>query len=186
MGDNTTLMFFIMLVALVAYAAYEVNKVKSKIHCTFIRPDRTKIEKWAKEKQRRVDFDNGWYYIAPKRIVLAAKDTGIFKLFPTKIQTLIFKWDSPMPLDPTTFQNNWETPEARKALDKTEDIIAYSHGNVQAIASKPKKGLLENLMPIISVAAILIIGYMLYTLNNRIDMLGQAINVLQQMLVGGG
>ena len=186
MGIDTTTVFVVFLFMIFIYASYQTRAIKDKTHCTFIRPDTSKIYKWIKAKQRRVEFDGGWYYINPKRRILENIDKGIHLLFPTKATAFIFRWDSSQPLDPTTFENNWETPEARLALNKEEDIRAYSAGNVQAISSKGKQGMLERLMPILMLVSVIIIGYMAYSMTKRMDMLGNAMNVIQQMLAGLG
>lgn len=182
MTFNTTTMLALLAILAVVYVSYTMQKLKTRIHCTFIRADKTKIEKWVKATQRRIAFDGGWYYVVPKRIILAVWDKGIFSLFPTKVQSLIFKWDDPNPLDPETFNNTWETPETRANLNKEEDIRAYAHGNMTA-TGKQKKGMLEGLMPILTIAGFVIVGYVLYIIMKKQDMLGNAINVLQEMLM---
>lgn len=183
MAMDMTTALVILLLFVIVYASYSARSLRTKIWCSFRRLDRTKIEKFAKQNQRRVEFDNGWYYVNPRRTTLMLWNKGIHALIPTWIRTSDYRHDSSQPLNPDTFENTWETPEARKALNKEEDIRAYSAGNVQAVG-KQKRTLLDNWLPIIFVIAVIIIGYMLYTLTQKTDMLGQAINVLQQMMMG--
>jgi len=184
MALSPTSLIILLIFMFIVYTSVSVMGLKLKTHCTFIRPDKTRIEKMIKAKQRRVEFDGGWYYVIPNRIILKVMDSGIYKLFPTKVSSLIYKWDSPVPLDPNTFQNSWETPEARKALNKEEDIRAYSAGNVASLAKSKPQGMLDRFFPIIVIGAVCVIGYMLYSLSGKVDMLGQAVNTLQKMMMG--
>ena len=178
--DMTTYLVMILLFVL-GYSAYSAYGLRNKIWCSFRRRDRTKIEKFAKQNQGRIDFDKGWYYVDPRRTTLMMWTKGIHMLIPTWIRTSDYRHDSSQPLNPDTFVNEWETPEARKALNKEEDIRAYAAGNVQAVG-KGKQGFFDRWFPLLTVVAIVIVGYMIYTLMQKTDMLGQAINVLQEML----
>lgn len=180
---NLTTTLIILAVILIGYAVYATQSIQKKIYCTYIRKDKTRIDKWCKQEQARIDFDGGWYYINPKRIVLITWDKGIFSVFPTKIQSLLFKWDSNQPLDPETFDNAYEKPEDRKHLDKTEDLRAMYEGNKQAVQStKQKQGMLAGYMPIILIAGFLIVGYLVWKLQGSMDMIGNGQNVIESML----
>ena len=180
--DSTTI-FIIFLMFLIAYASYSANKAKNNIYCMFIRADKTWINKWAKPKQRRIVFDNGWYYLNSKRMISRVLEDGIYKLFPQKVHAQIFRWNSSNPLNPDDFTQTWETPESRKNLNKEEDIRDLMVGNVQALGTKKKKGMIEGLMPILTVVGFVIVGYLLYTVMKKQDMLGNALNIIQQMLM---
>lgn len=185
MALNSTTVFIVFLIFLVVYASYTANRAKNNIYCMFIRSDNTWINKWAKPKQRRIEFDNGWYYLNSKRMISRVLEDGIYKIFPQKVHAQIFRWNSPNPMNPGDFTQTWETPESRKNLSKEEDIRALSAGTAQALGAKKKKGMLEGLMPIIAIVGVVIIGYLLYATTKKIDSLGNAINVIQQMLAGG-
>lgn len=166
------------LLFLMAYHFYSVYSVRNKIWCSFRRADRTKVEKWAKENQARIDFDGGWYHVEPSRTVLMLK----WNPLPMWVRALDFRHDSARALHPDTFDNAF-TPEARKQLDKTDDIKALEIGNNQALAGgKQKKGLLESFMPIIVIGGFLIVAWFLWQQQHKIDMVGQATNIIEAQL----
>ena len=181
MNLQGTLLFFALVI--VVYASYSAHQLKNKVYCTFVRRDKTVIEKWAKVGQGRIEFDGGWYYVNPRRVTLQFWDKGIHTIIPTRIQRMQFRWDSSQALDPETFSNDYEKPEERLQLDKTEDYRAYSEGNRAALTSaKQKKGMLDQLMPIIILGGFAIVGYMLYQNGHRMDMLGAQQNTIFQMI----
>jgi hypothetical protein len=169
-----TQMIFIILLLLVVYIVYDQYSKKDKIFCYFIRVDQTIIGKWVKKTSGRVDFDGGWYYINPDRILHKWHWIGYYN-------TLIFKWDSSQPLDPKTWNNEWEDPVARKNLDKREDIAAYNQAQ-REVTGKIKMGMLQQYMPIIMIIGFLIIGYFVFTLKSNVDGLGAGQNALEQMI----
>jgi len=174
--------FVLLLMFLVVYASYSLGKAKNHTYCMFIRGDGTWVDKWAKPRQTRIDFDNGWYYLNPKMNISKVLDKGIYKLFPTKADGQIFTFGNPDPLDPYKFEIAALTPETRKALNKREDIEAYAQGNRTSLQQKQRKGMLESLMPMITLAAFAALGYFVYVLNSRVDQIGFGQNVVQQML----
>ncbi len=182
MQFSSPVVLIIILALVIFYASYETHKLKTKIRCIFIRADNTIREKWINAHQRRVEFDDGWYHVLPDRALLTLLDKGIFALFPTKAESLIFTSGSDMPMNAKTFNTGWGTPEARKALSKEEDILALRRSQ-QQLGSKQKRTLFEGWMPIITIGGFLILGYLQYTQNNKADMIGQAVNVLQQMMM---
>lgn len=186
MSLNLQTMLLVVLGLTVVYAGYSAHMLKDRIYCTFRRKDKTRIEKWAKANQSRIDFDNGWYYLNPRRTTLTLVTKGIHAIIPIWARCLDFRHDSSQALDPDTFTNAWESPEARKALNKEEDIRAYQQGNLQAIQGKQKKGMLEQFMPLLVVVGFLIVGYMVWTLTKKTDQLGLGLNVLQQMMMDSG
>lgn len=171
--------FIIFLIFLVLYASYLLNKAKNNIYCMFIKYDGTWVNKWVKPKLTQVDFAGGWYYLNKKLLISKVLDTGVYKLFPTKVDAQIFTQGDPDPMNPYNFTIASLTPEARKALDKTEDIAALYQGNRASLQAGRKKGLLEGMMPIVQVITVVAIGYILYIL----DKVGMSINVLQQMML---
>lgn len=182
MAINIQVFFVIIIIAIFGMTVYSAYDKKDKIWCQFIRRDRTKMEMWVKTTQGRIKYGGGYYYVVTRRVTLMLWTKGIHAVIPIWVRSLNFRYDSSMPLDPATGEYGWETPEARANLDKTEDIRALNEGNVKA-QGKQKQSVLSGWMPIITIIGFLIIGYMLYTQQQKTDMLGQAINVLQQMLM---
>jgi len=147
----------------------------------FTRRDKTIARKWAKAKNgERIEFNGGWYYVNMKRIKLEALDKGFNLLFPTMVRCLEFTYSSIWPIDPETGEAGAETPESRKNLDKREDIEALNVGSQRAFG-KQKMGMAGGWMPVAMLIGIVASLYFNYQAAGKIDMLGQAINVLQEL-----
>ncbi len=173
-----TTVWVLALLLLVGWQVYSVYSVKERIWCTFRRRDRTKIEKWARKDQRRIVFDGGWYHVEPDRTTLMIK----WNPLPMWVRSLDFRWDSSRALHPDTFKNEF-SPEERKQLDTSDEIRAFDEGGIRAMnTGRQKKGMLDTLFPIIVIVGMVAIGYMLWTTQKRLDMIGQATNVIQSML----
>jgi len=180
---DTSSILIIFLLGFIAYAAYSAYSLKSKIWCSFRRVDRTKIEKFAKVTQKRIVFDGGYYIVRPERTTLILWTKGIHQFFPIWVRSLDFRHDSSLPLSPNDFTNTWETPEARKALNKEEDIQGFALGTRAALTGKTKKSLLESLTPLIMLGGFAILAWMAWQSQKRIDTIGQMMNVLQQLIL---
>ncbi len=171
-------MWLVLFLFLVVWQVYSVFSTRNKVFCSFRRADRTKIEKWAKQNQKRIVFDGGWYHVEPDRCVLMMK----WMPLPMWVRCLDFRHDSSRALHPDTFDNAF-TPEARKNLDYSDEIRAYEEGGQRAmVAGKQKKGLLDNLFPIIMILGVVVIGYMLYQQGQKLDQIGNGQNLLEQMI----
>jgi hypothetical protein len=178
---SPTQMIIFVIVFVVGFGIFQIFTLKDKIFCTFIRKDRTEINKYAKANQGRIDFDNSYYNIIPNRTTL--KLVWVF-IFPTWIRCLKFKFDSNMPIDPTTWNNDYDNPADRKALDKTEDLRALFETQKNTLSSKNgKKSFLEGLMPILTIAGFLIIGYLVWKQGQKSDQLGYAMNTVQSQFL---
>ena len=179
LSPTTTWMFFIIII--VAYLSYDTYALSKKIHCTFRRRDNTKLTKWAKMSQGRIEFDGGWYYVKPDRTYQSLYTSGLHMVVPTWIRCSDYRWDSSQPLDQKTFKNDYETPESRKQLDKEEDIRALHEGNRKAQGSV-KQGALASYMPIITVLGFVVVAIVIYMVSKKIDQVGFALNVVQTQL----
>lgn len=179
---STMQMFIIMGLIVLSFSIYQAMGLQNKISCTFIRKDRTEIHKFAKVTQGRVDFDNAYYNIVPDRVTLKRVWCGII---PTYVKCAKWKWDSNMPIDPATWNNDYDNPADRKALDKTEDLRALLETQKSALAGKSggKKSLLESLTPILMIGGLIIIGYLVYRQQSLIDRVGYGQNAIQEMLM---
>lgn len=167
----------ILLVFILAYQAYTTYTLKDKIYCTFLRANKTKVEKWAKDTQRKIDFDGGWYDVDPARVVLHLK----WNPLPVWIRTSTYRHDSPRPLNPDTFDNKY-TPEERKQLDKKDDIAELQAGNRQALSSGKQKVAIGGWLPIIILIGFVIVGFMLYQQQGKINQIGNGQNAIESML----
>lgn len=183
---NWTLVI-IMVTAFVLVMFYQSqSKFKNKMLCYFIRPNRQRIEKWVPIHSTHVIFDRGRYGIGryridPKCISMTWWDKGINKFFPVLVPTLEFKWDTPNPLDPTTFESTWHTPEARQAAWEEHQHIAFAKAT--ATQTGPKSKIPPWLFPVLTVGLILIVLYLVWSgmagLDERMFYLEQQMKLLR-------
>jgi len=178
--------FLYLIIFAILYAIYSCYKVKTRVLCTITRRDKTKVRKWAKAKNGyRIEVDKGWYYVNMRRITLLPYEEGVHLLFPTMARCLEFRYNSTQPIDPETGENDYETPQSRRNLNKTEDIEALEIGSKKALGTVKAGGILGGgWMSLIMVVGILLTLYFVYTLNSHVNSLGNAINVLQTLAAG--
>jgi len=178
--------FLIAIVAVgILYAAYCSHRAKTRVYCTFTRRDKTMRHKWARAiNGERIEFGGGWYYVVMSCVTTEALESGFNAIFPTMIRRLAFTYKNKYPIDPETGEPSAETPEMRKNLNKREDIEALEVGSIKALG-KGRVGLMGGgWLPIILVIGVVASLYFIWQLMGKVDMLGNAINVLQQMQMG--
>jgi hypothetical protein len=189
---NTTSLLLYFLASVLIYLTYIAHNIKNKIWCSYRRPDRTKIERWvAIGKDGRwsdVEFDGGWYHVEPSRTVLMWK--VFLGFFPMPIRCLDFRHDSARALDPSTFQNSIDA-QMRKDLDKTDELRAIFKASSEQAANIKKRrgGMFEGYTPIILLIGFVVLGWFMYQMIGKLDMIGNGqnlvesqLNVLQQMI----
>jgi hypothetical protein len=181
MPDMTT-MFLVVAFVVIFYASYSAHKLKDQIWCTFRRRDKTRIEKWGKVKYGRIEFDGGWYYLNTKRTTIKMVTSGIHQIMPIWVRCLDFRFDSNQPLDPDNFNADYDNPNDRKALDKSEDLTALMVSQANSLGGNKKQGLLEKIFPIIVIAGFCILGYFVYSTMQKTDAVGYGMNVIQTQL----
>jgi len=131
MIDIQTTMTLIVGVILVVWVITQ-QKFKGKMLCYFIRPNRVRIKKFVPLTNKHVRFEKskyvpaGLYRCDPNCITMEWFSGGLNKIFPVFIPTLEFKWDTPNPLDPKTFESTWHTPEARDAAWEEHQHVAFA------------------------------------------------------------
>jgi len=168
----------IIVIAFFIMFWYSIYSWKGKVLCLFRRPNRTVVEKRVPLNSKFVIFDGGKYQVNPKRIDLMWYTRGIIhQFFPMFVPFLEYKWDTDQALDPTTFTNTWDTPEARASTREEDKFKALSKG-FQAQAGKKETGLIR-FLPWIAVGVSLIVGYMVYQLSQHVALLEQLIKVQQ-------
>jgi hypothetical protein len=174
--DTNTMLMVTMAVFIVAIV-YNQQKFKNMMLCTFIRSNRTKIEKWVPMDAKAVLFKDkygtGRYTVVPERVVMQWYDRGLNKMFPIFIPTLEFKWDSEYPIDPNTFTNTWRSPELVNAAWQEHSQMAFSKG--AAAQGGAKKKYPEWLFPMITIGAVLVIGYLVWQMSGQVSMLQRLI-----------
>lgn len=175
-------MLVVIIIGFIGYSIYNTWSLKDKIYCTFIGQDGTQVHKYAKVKQSRIDWNGSWYNLNPGRITLKLVWMGII---PTWVRCLIFKWDSNMPLDPKTWNNDYDNPRDRKALNRTEDLQSLMLNNKKSLINAGgKKSPLEQFLPIIMIIGIVGLGLLVYQQKTMIDKLGNGQNYIEQQVDG--
>lgn len=173
----TTQHYAIFIVVLLVFIFIrDLYYINTRILCRFTRIDKSVKKKWASSKTRRIEFDKGWYYIITQRIKF---DTMFFGLLPLKV--LEFNWHNKYPVNPDSGKADDELPEERKNLDKTEDIEALNRGTQKSYGSVKGGVLGGGWLPIMLVVGVVASLYFSWQLMGKVDMLGQAINVLQEL-----
>lgn len=163
---DTSLMLVIMLGGFIAIMYYNQQKYKNKMLCFFRRPNNLLIKKWVPVDNRWVVFDNQRYIIDPACIALHWFDEGMAKFNPILVPTMEFRWDTPYPLDPRTFTVTWQTPESVNASFQSSQQVAFSKG--AAAQSGKKSRFPEWFFPVITVGAVLVVGYLVYSMQGQI------------------
>jgi len=171
--ENTFIVMGFMALVFISSMLYiSQQKFKNKMLCTFIRANRQKIEQWVPLFSKHVVFDGGkhgkeHYNIDPKCIVLMWYARGINKLWPVLIPTLEFKWDTPNPLDPKTFESTWHSPEARQASWEEHEHISFARAT--AIAAGKASRIPAWLFPLVVIVLLLVILYITQTAISGLD-----------------
>ena len=169
---NWSLSIIIILLFLFVVFYTSQQKFKNKILCTFIRPNRQKIEKWVPLRSKYVLFDRGRYGIGqyncdPKCITMIWYARGFNRFFPTLVPTLEFKWDTPNPLDPKTFESTWHTPEARQAAWEEHQHIAFA--KAAAAQAGRKSRFPEWLFPLVTIVLVLAVLFVVWQGMSGLD-----------------
>ena len=161
-----------MLAVLIGGVLWSQSKFKNKMLCYFIRPNRQRIKKWVPIHSKHVRFDRGkygteLYIIDPNCIALEWYDGGINKLFPVLVPTLEFKWDTPNPQDPTTFESTWHTPEARDAAWEEHEHVAFARATAQQAGKKSRFP--DWFFPVVIIVVLIVVGYLVYSGNTGLE-----------------
>lgn len=165
------------------YIWYSTNDKRDKIYCTLIRKDKTKINLWRKKNAwGRVELDGGWFYYTPKTVFYDWLNKGIHMAFPIYIPCVLFRYNSKWALNPETFIADEESPQTRKNLDKEEDLESWRRSGREAMGGKKKTSILEAYMPMITVGGFAVVGYFIYTLMTKVNLIGNGQNAIQNML----
>lgn len=174
--------FFIVLVALIAFSfVFNLWRINNRVQCRFTGRDRRVKKKWAKPVDgQRIEYKNGWYYVITKCLRL---DSVFFGLLP--LYFLEFTYTNKYPLNPDTGEPEEETPEMRKNLNKREDIQALELGSQRALG-KGATTKMGGWLPIALVVGLAATLYLVYQMQGQIDSVGNALNVLQEMMMKSG
>lgn len=161
---------------------FDLYRINNRVLCRFTGRDNRVKKKWAKLVENgRVEFNKGWYYILTRCL---RSDTTFFGLLP--VTFIEFSYKSKWPISPETGEPEQETPEMRKNLNKREDIQALEVGSQKAMGGVKVAGVGGGWLPIALVIGIVVIIYLMFQMRGQIDMLGQAINVSQELQLQAG
>jgi hypothetical protein len=171
---------------ILGYFTYIAYTYRNRIWCTFRRYDKSKAGKWANARNKDgtwgdVEFDGGLYHVEPARTVIGWRMLLGFLPFPVRESDYV--QGSARALDPSTFSNTFSAEE-RKQLDRTDDLKGLMVANKESVqqGSKMKQGLLQQYMPFIMIAGFAIVGYLVFQMQHRMDMLGAATNLIEAQL----
>lgn len=175
--DNKTL-FMALGWILLLYTWYSLFNLQGKIHCQFHTKERTIEDRIIKVKDKVVRFKSGTYQVNPKRFSIRWKK--LWSILPFPILFLEYKWDTDQPIDPATFKNTWDSPEARNAANSENDWRGFNKG-VESGGNK-KQGMLEKWLPWITLAVVVIVIFFVYQMNGKMGIIEQQIQNLGGMI----
>lgn len=175
MDLGTVLIIFV--IAIVGFYFFEQSQKKHKIYCTFRHINRTKEEKWVKEKSKYVIFHGGKYRINIKRISLLWWDRGILGMLKLGywVPSLDFRWDTSQPLDPDSFEPTWDTPQTRDLLDSEEEFADFAK-HAQPTGTK-KGGMFDKLLPWVMLGILVIVAFWIFQMQGEMAALQELIKV---------
>lgn len=180
MDSKTMLIAFLVIIILMLW--FSLKNLEGKIKCVFHTKDRTVEEKTLKTTDKMVKFSQGTYEINPRRFSI--KWIRLWSVFSFPMLYQEWKWDSSQPLDPSTFKNSWDTPEARNASDSEREWRGFNQG-IDTQLGKKQSGL-ERWLPYITIGVVVIGLFFLYsTFNGKLGILEQQLQNLAAMYKAG-
>ena len=159
MSFSTFLVVIVVLMFIMAY--YSTNKKRNQILCRYSGKDKTIEQKWLNADKGYVIFRGRKFDVITRRIQSFWFTSGIHYLFPTKVNYQEWSWYSRFPHDPDNYENVWETPEVRDAIN-TSELVQSFYKTTTPTATK-KKSMLEAYLPFIILIVVVLGGFFLYT-----------------------
>jgi hypothetical protein len=96
-----------------------------------------------------------------------------------------WKWDTDQPIDPSTFKNSWDSPEARNAADSEKDWRNMNGGLDTQLGGAKQTGLMKWL-PFITIGVLVVGLVFLYsTFNGKLGIIEQQIQSLGGLIKAG-
>ena len=155
---DTKTLAIVFLLAIIFMLWFSLKSLEGKIKCQFHRKDRTVIDRTIKITDKEVRFDKGTYQINPRRFSI--KWIKVLSIFPLPMLFQEWKWDTDQPLDPSTFKNNPDSPEAMQASSSEKDWKNFNYEGSEKSGVK-ESGLMKYL-PFITLGAVVILGVFMY------------------------
>lgn len=163
MKFDTTMVMMIFAFLIILLGMYQARKMKTMVHCTYTSQSNQTYDKLVREKDGYVVFDGRAFPLLPQYSTSRQWDKGLSSFFPTKIAAYTFKWNSDLPVDPSTGEPAILTPENMNKLRNSGMLGSYISGNQQALTQgKGKQGFMEKMMPIILIVIALVSIYCVY------------------------
>jgi hypothetical protein len=171
----------IIIVMLFLAAAYSTNSKRNKIYCFYRGRDKTIQARWVNLNDSYVLFPpNKKFRVDTKRMTSFWYKGGIHFLFPTKVNSLEYCWNSIYPVDPDDYRNTWLTPEAHKQMNVEEWVRSYGKGF--APQTGKKQGAIMQYLPLIAIILVIILGVYVYsnfgTISSALNELSNKINTV--------
>jgi hypothetical protein len=177
--SNQTIMMVVPWLLLL-FTWYSLWGLQGKIHCQFHRKDRTVIDRRIKMTDKKVSFGKGDYEVNPKRFSI--KWFKLWSIFPYPMIFQEWKWDTDQPLDPTTFKNAPDSPEALQASNSEKDWKNFNYEGSDKSGGGKESGLMKWL-PLITAGVVVIGLFFLYsTFNGKLGIIEQQIQSLGGMI----
>ncbi len=172
MDSPLLLVGFVVLIFV--YVWHTTNKLQNQIHCSYHRKDKTVIEKFTSRHSNYIVFDGYKYEVLPDRIALIKKKIlGFFSIW---VQHFDYYWDSAYPHDPSQYTNTIVSPEVRNIINQEARMGAFAKGVREQSTGKKASGLVQYL-PLIAIAGVVILGFVLYTMSQKMNLIEQLIKV---------
>ena len=187
MNWNTSLSIILAFILVIWY--FSQTRFKNKMLCRFRRPNHQVIEKWVPLFVKYVIFDNGKYGIGqyvvdPRCIQNMWYDRGFNKFFPALIPTMDFRYDTPYPLNPESFETTWQTPEVVRAAWQEHNAQEFAKGAASQAGLRKKGGMASWFLPVVCIVLVLAVGFMMWqfmgTVNKDMIDLHNQINALKK------
>ena len=158
---NLSIVVTLLVVLLFVNAWYSTNKKRNQILCRYFSKDKTVEEKWIGSDKGFIVFRGRKFDVITRRISSFWLNKGIHWLFPTKVNYLQYSWYSRFPHDPDNYENVWETPEVRNAINTSE--LVQSFYRTATPSPMKKQGMLQTWLPFISIILVVLIAFWLYS-----------------------
>jgi hypothetical protein len=167
----------IIAILYVAMYWYMSETKKNQILCRCRRRNRTLIAKFVKMQNRYVVFDDFKFDIIPSRVVW--QWYPIMYIFHLWLPTLDYSWNSRFPHNPDNLDDNSETPEVRKALNKTEWMESYYKGSKPSSQKGKSLGFIQQWLPLIAILLVVVVAVYF---NSKMSGFGKTLDaVINQM-----
>lgn len=177
---STTTFFIALILLFVGGIMWGQYSWKDRALVFFIRPDSGLDERKVHVKSRQIKFGNMTYVLNPQRRTIWMNKRGLNAFFPFPVFAYLLRWDSQQPLDPKTFLNTWDTPEARESASSEKDWKDFNAG-VDSQLGKKQSGIAQYL-PWVAIGLVVIVGFLVYQQMGKMGVIEEQIQNLGKMI----